>query len=255
MGDKIRLLDVTSENVTETGVFCIKNKKAPGYKTKLDWFKSKLNNGLRIKIAQDENDKQIGFIEYIPSELAWRPINASNYLFIQCIVVFDKAARSKKIGSELIKACEVDAKQQNKEGVCTMTSDGVWMANKTLFEKNGFTVADTQDRFELMYKAFSNKSHTPEFIDWTKQAKKFMGWHLFYANQCPWHIKSVKDLEKTAAMNGIDLLITKLSTPEVAQSSPSGFGTFSLVHNGKLLSDHYISSTRFKNIIKQEETI
>lgn len=255
MENNIKLLDVTSDNVAETGVFCIKNKKAPGYKAKLDWFTSKINNGLRIKIALNDLNKQIGFIEYLPSELAWRPIAASNYLFIHCIVVFDKAARNKNIGSELIKACEADAVKLNKDGICAMTSDGVWMANKSLFEKNGFILAGTLDRFELMYKPFTNKRQPPVFINWKEQAERYMGWHLFYANQCPWHIKSVKDLEKTAAMNGIELNIIKLNKPEEAQTAPSGFGTFSIIHNGKLIADHYISSTRFKNIIKQEEAL
>ena len=44
----------------------------------------------------------------------------------------------------------------------------------------------------------------------------------------------------------------KLTSPTEAQNAPSGFGTFSLIKDGKLLEDHYLSKKRFENIIKQE---
>ena len=44
----------------------------------------------------------------------------------------------------------------------------------------------------------------------------------------------------------------ELKTAAQAQQAPSLYGVFSLVHNGKLLADRYISVTRFKNIIKKE---
>mgnify|MGYP001047342271 CR=1 FL=1 len=50
---------------------------------------------------------------------------------------------------------------------------------------------------------------------------------------------------------GIDLKITKIETVEDAKNAPSGFGVYSLLHNGKLIEDHYINATRFKNIIKR----
>lgn len=35
-------------------------------------------------------------------------------------------------------------------------------------------------------------------------------------------------------------------------AAPSIYATFNLINNGKLLADHYISLTRFNNIIKKE---
>ncbi len=68
--EDIIIITVTPENVSELGIYCIKDKSSPGYKSKINWFKSKINNGLLIKIAMDRRKKQLGFIEYIPSELA-----------------------------------------------------------------------------------------------------------------------------------------------------------------------------------------
>jgi len=43
-----------------------------------------------------------------------------------------------------------------------------------------------------------------------------------------------------------------LDTPEKAQHAPSYYGVFSLVWNGRLLSDHYVSKGRFRNILREE---
>jgi GNAT superfamily N-acetyltransferase len=248
----IRIIEVTAENVSDYGVYCIKDNKSSGYKLTVYWFKSKINNGLKIQIAIDTQNKQLGFIEYMPSEFAWRPVRADNYYFVQCILLFDKSARKHGIGSALLQICEQDAGINNKFGVCAMSSDGPWMADKSLFRKNGFEIADKLDRFELMVKKFDNKNPSPHFNDWTKKQLQYKGWHLIYADQCPWHKRSVTDLKQTALNNGIKLKVKKLTNPEEAQNAPSGFGTFSLLKDGKLLADHYISSKRFENIIKQE---
>ena len=250
--DNIKILDVTKDNVADVGIYCIKDKKSPGYHAKVEWFKTKLNKGLKIKIATDNKGKQVGFIEYIPSELAWRPIKADNYLFIQCIALFVKDAKDKGIGSFLIQQCEQDAIDNQKSGICAMSSEGPWIANKSLYEKNKFTIADSLDRFELMVKSFDNRKTKPCFINWLKQQSKYIGWNLIYSDQCPWHEKSINDIQQSAADNGIELTVKKLRTPKEAQSAPSGFGTFSLIKDGKLLADHYISRTRFENILRQE---
>jgi GNAT superfamily N-acetyltransferase len=250
--DNINIVDVTVENVSKVGIYCIKDKRSPGFDAKVDWFKSKINKGLKIKIATNNVGKQIGFIEYIPSELAWRPIKADNFFFIHCIALFVKDAKGNGVGSLLIQECESDAKRDGKSGICVMSSDGPWIANKTLYEKNNFIVAEKLDRFELLVKSFDTKVRIPKFIDWTIAQKKYIGWHLVYSDQCPWHEKSITDIKQAALDHEIKLTIKKLLTPEEAQNAPSGFGTFSLIKDGKLLADHYISRTKFESIIRQE---
>lgn len=250
--NKMEIIDVTTDNVAEVGIYCIKDKKSPGYHSKVEWFKAKINKGLKIKIAIDSKGKQVGFIEYIPSELSWRPIKADNFYFIQCIALFVKDAKDKGIGSYLIQQCEQDAKNNKKYGICAMSSEGPWIANKSLYEKNKFSIADKLDRFELMVKTFDTKGTKPKFYDWTREQAKYKGWHLIYSDQCPWHEKSITDIQQSALDNGIKLEVKKLLTPKEAQNAPSGFGTFSLIKDGKLFADHYISRTRFENILKQE---
>lgn len=106
-----------------------------------------------------------------------------------------------------------------------------------------------------MVRTFNSNSPQPRFVNWKHEQHKYKGWNLIFSDQCPWHDKSVNDLKQSALDNGIELNVIKLNTPEEAQNSPSGFGTLSLIKDGKLLGDHYLSRTRFENILRQEMKI
>lgn len=247
----ITIEKLTLGNVDDLGIYCIKNKKAPGYQKKLNWFKNQIQNGLEIRIARDEQGKQLGFIEYLPAEFAWRPITAVNYYFVQCIGIFSKDAKGLGLGSQLLDVCEQDAKAKQLAGICSMSSDGSWIAKKDLFFKNGFELVDQKGRFELVAKSFRTTKTVPQLKDWQAQQQQYKGWHLLYAQQCPWHEKAIVELQQVAKAHNIQLQTKELLTAQEAQNAPSGFGTFSLMYNGKLLADHYISKRRFENILKK----
>jgi L-amino acid N-acyltransferase YncA len=247
-----KIKDVTPENVQEETLFCIKDIKKPGFNSKRIWFEKQYKLGLRMKILKDNADKMIGFIEYIPLINAWRPVTGKNYMFIHCMYVYPNKNKNKGYGSLLIKEAENAAKNQKMDGICVMTSKGAWITDKRIFENNGFIQVDQGGRFELLSKKWEPKAKEPELIDWTANQKKYRGWHLVYADQCPWHEKSAIALLNTALDFGIDLNVTKLSNANEAKDAPSGHGVFSLLHNGRLIEDHYLSATRFRNILKKE---
>ena len=77
-----RIVNVDAGNVEEQGMFCVKNKKHPGYVAKLQWLRQRLEEGLRIKLIETHDNKKAGFLEYIPGEYTWRVVNAPGYLVI-----------------------------------------------------------------------------------------------------------------------------------------------------------------------------
>ncbi|MEP1095892.1 MAG: GNAT family N-acetyltransferase [Cyclobacteriaceae bacterium] len=251
----MKIVEVTPENATKETFFCIKDTKRQGFKDKLKWFEKRRKEGLQIKILKNDEDKMIGFIEYVPAKYAWRPVDADNYMFIHCAYIYAKKERSKGYGSMLIEDAEKEAKAKGLDGLCVMTSKGGWLANKTLFEKNNFKQIETKDRFELLAKTWNNNSNKPRLLDWHSQQKKYKGWHLSYADQCPWSEKSVEAILNVAMDHEIELKVTKINTVKEAKMAPSGFGVFNLLHDGRLLEDHYISHTRFRNILKKELNI
>ena len=243
--------EVSPADAAEKGICCSKDRKSKGFNAKVSWMCKPENDGLRLILAGRPQAGIIGFAEYLPADAAWRPVLAENYMFIQCIAMYEKKSRNQGVAGAMLGLIEKKALELGMNGVCVMTSTGSWMADKSLFEKNGYQVCDALGRFELLCKTYNPEASLPELIDQTEALAQYQGWHLVYADQCPWHQKAVNDLLEAATENNIQLKVTLLETAAQARNSPTGFGTFGLIKDGKLLADHYISKTRFLNILKK----
>ena len=152
----------------------------------------------------------------------------------------------------MIRACIEEAERAGSTGVASMVSDGPWMAGKEVFLNNGFSKTAERDRFELVVYRLKKEGAEPHFRDIGGTSPGFRGLHLVYADQCPLLCKSVNDLSQMAAENGLPLRVTVLKSAREAQNAPSYYGAFSLLWNGRLLSDHYVSKGRFRNILRKE---
>ncbi len=247
----MKIITVDHSNVDQYGFFCLKNKKAEGYKAKRAWLDDRFQEGLRIKMALDEDEKPIGFLEYIPGEYAWRPVNAKGYLFIHCIFIHRKEHKGVGIGQKLLHACVDDARTGGFKGVAAFTSKDAWITSKGLYQKLDFKEVDQKGKFELMVLSFED-APLPTFRDWEKEQEKYQGLQVVFTNQCPYFSKSATDLIDEAQKRGIPMTAKLLDTTEAAQNAPSGYGTYTLLYNGKVIADKYVSRGRFKNILEKE---
>ncbi len=248
----MKILSVTPANMEEEGFFCMQNKKNNGFKAKSSWFEEQFANGLRFHLCKSSEGDRMGFVEFAPTESSWKPIDARNTLCIQCIMVYPNKFKNKGVGESLIREVEMEARRLGKAGVVVSCSDKPWIVNGSIFTKNGYRLVDKKEKYELYHKKFNPSSPDANFIDWTRNREKYQGWNLVYADQCPYHTKAGTDLAQTAKEYGVELNVTKISNSQDIKESPAGFGTFALIHDGKLLEDHYISTTRFENILKKE---
>ena len=57
------------------------------------------------------------FIEYIPAECAWNPIEAPGYMYINCLWV-SGSFKGHGYSSDLLSECIEDSKEKGKEGLC-----------------------------------------------------------------------------------------------------------------------------------------
>ena len=249
--DKVTLVRVGPENLPECGIGCLRNPENPGYGRKVTWLRERFAEGLRILMFRDERGKPLAFLEYVPGEFAWRPVDAQGWLFVHCLWVFPAGQQVGGLGSRLIRACIEEAERAGSHGVAAMVSDGPWMAGKKIFLNNGFTKTAERDRFELVVYRL-RKGAEPRFRDIDGSSARYRGLHIVYADQCPMLCKSVNDLSQMAAEYGLSLRVTVLKSAHDAQNSPSYYGSFSLLWNGRLLSDHYVSKGRFRNILHKE---
>jgi N-acetylglutamate synthase-like GNAT family acetyltransferase len=248
-----KLIDVTAENVAETGFFCYMSKpKTEGYQRKLNWLKARFAEGMRIKMFELP---QRGFIEYIPGEYAWRSVDAKGYMFIHCLWVVGKS-KGQGLGERLLKACIKDARAAGMHGVAMLTSEGNWLAGKKLLLKQGFkSIAQAPPAFDLMVMKFDAAPLPVLLNDWDKKAERYPhGFTVFRSDQCPYIDDAVKTVLETAKKLGIESRVVELNTSaEVRNLAPSPYGLFSIVYNGKLLSYHYLLEKELLKRLQEEQ--
>ena len=88
---------------------------------KKEWLKQRFEDGL-VFYRSAERGKC--FIEYIPAENAWVPIDAAGWLYISCLWV-SGSLKGHGYSSELLEECLRDAKAQGKNGVCILCAEAV----------------------------------------------------------------------------------------------------------------------------------
>jgi hypothetical protein len=238
-------------NLSDCGVGCIKNPKHEGYEPKVGWLEERFAEGLRFLLFRDGKGRPLAFLEYVPGEYAWRPVDAKGWLFVHCLWVYSKGQAVGGLGGRLIRACMEEARQAGATGVAAMVSDGPWMAGKEVFLKNGFEQIAESDRFQLIVHRLG-EGPEPRFREIGTKWSKHRGLHIVYSAQCPYLPKSVNDVSAMAGEHGLEVKVTVLKSAREAQNAPSYYGVFNLLWNGRLLSDHYVSKGRFKNILSKE---
>jgi len=253
----VEIIDTNGDNILEYGVCGYKDIRKAGYPEKIEWLKDRFLEGMKIKTLYSDKDGTQGMIEYIPSEYCWRPVEASGYMFIHCVFSgFKNIYKGKGYGSLLVGECLEDARKGNLYGVAVVTRKGPFMAGKELFVRNGFEVVDkAPPDFELLVKRFNKNALTPKFKGaWKRKLSQYSkGLTIIRADQCPYTVKNVKEISKTAEkVYGLKPNIIDLINCEEAKESPCAFGTFCIIYDGKVVAAHPISHTRFTNIINRE---
>jgi GNAT superfamily N-acetyltransferase len=252
MTNKIEICDVGPPNVSETGFFCFMSKrKSEGFRRKLDWVRARFDEGMRIKMLKLP---ERGFIEYIPGEYAWRTVNAKGFMFIHCLWVVGRS-KGKGFGAMLLDECLRDAKKAGMAGVAMVTSEGTWLAGKRLLLKQGFeAVAEAPPSFTLVVKKFKS-APSPSFPwDWEARAERFgKGLTVLRSDQCPYLEDATTTLLEAAAEKGIKGCVIEIKTAAEAQSlSPSPYGVFNVVWDGRFLSSRYLLKGEFFQMLEQE---
>lgn len=251
------LIDVDGTNFDSLPCCGIKNPAHPGRQAKCRWLQANAKFGLRAKALLAPDGEPSGYIEYIPGEFAWRGVNAKGYMFIHCVWVYFKRHHAKGWGSVMVEACLDDAREEGMRGAAVVVRDGPWLAGRRLFSANGFEPVDTAaPDYQLLVRKFNQRSANPAFKKgWDqKLARLGKGLTIICSSQCPHIARFVSDISEAAA-NEYHLVpkILNLESWRDAQNAPTPYAVFSLIYNGRLLADHQISLTRFRNIMKSLE--
>lgn len=251
----ITLIDLTPENIANYGVCGYKDvKKQVELRRKIDWCSVYYTKGLRIKALISDTGSYQGMIEYMPGEIAHRPVNANGYLFIQCVFVgFKNEFKGKGFATSLLNEVVSEARKQGSTGVAVVTRAGSFMANKNLFLKNGFRVVDTaKPDFELLVLKFDESAENPSFKPGLNENQEMYSKGLFILRspQCPYTEKNVNAILETSRNLKLKPILIELNDVGDVQNSPCAFGSFCIIFNGEIIAHHPISNTRFENLMK-----
>lgn len=250
------IIKLNSENINKEHICCaFSDKKCKaGYEMKKEWLKAELDKGY---VFRKLNERAKVFIEYCPAETAWVPIDAPNYLFINCFWVSGKY-KNKGYGKKLLDLAMDDAKSQGKDGLVTVAgkkkihfmSDTKWLINQ------GFEMKEVlPDGFCILVKKINSKGAEPKF---EKQVKNDLvesdeGLRVYYSNRCPFTDYYVETaLKESAEKRNIPLKIIKLDNMESARACPSPATIFSMFYKGKFVTTDISSclDNRFDKFVK-----
>jgi len=250
-----RLVDVDRTSFDALPCCGIKSATHPGRRAKCGWLQKNFQFGLCAKVLLDPQDEPCGYIEYLPGEFAWRGVEAGGYLFIHCLWIHSKRHQHQGWGSTMVEACLNEAEEAGMNGVAVVTREGPWLADRRLFLANGFELADTTPPdYELLIRKLKVGAADPVFKGgWDdKVARYSRGLTIIRSSQCPYIAKFAAEIAETAEQDyGIKARIVEIKTWHDAQNAPTPYAVFALIYKGRLVADHQISRTRFRNIMNQ----
>lgn len=235
-----KIITLDKSDLTKKHICCaISDKKCKdGYELKKDWLKKEFDHGYVFRRI-DARAKV--FIEYGPAELGWIPVDAPNYLLINCFWVSGQY-KGQGYGKELLRLAVEDAISQGKNGLVTVagTRKFHFMSDTKWLLKQGFeTCEQLSSGFSLLVKKINSRADSPKFKDSVKSGKcgDKDGLVVYYSNRCPfseYHVRT--SLTETAEKRNLPLKIIKLDTMEKAQAAPTPATIFSLFYNGDFVT-------------------
>ena len=175
-------IQITKENIDTEHICCAMSGKQSI--AKKEWMKQRFEEGL-VFYRSEERGKC--FIEYIPAESAWVPIEAAGYLYISCLWV-SGSMKGHGYSNDLLNKCVQDALTQGKKGICILCAEGrkrEFLADPKFLTYKGFRLADTSDcGITLLYLPLTENAELPKFKKCAKHPKaNGEGFVLYYTDQ------------------------------------------------------------------------
>ncbi|MBE6054065.1 MAG: GNAT family N-acetyltransferase [Clostridium sartagoforme] len=250
----MEIITLDNNNIDYEHICCSLSDKEGEYGVclKKKWLKERIHDGL---VFSKINVRGKAFIEYIPVENAWTPIDGENYMFINCFWVSGKF-KGQGYANKLLMECINDARKKGKNGILALSSKKKmpFLSDPDYLKYKGFKVCDTADPYyELLYLSFYNEDNLPKFKENARQGKIHeKGLILYYSDQCPYTSKYVNLVKNISIEKGIDIKVIKFESKEQAQNSPCPFTTYSLFYNGEFITNEILSEKKFNKLISEK---
>ena len=235
---------ITDDNIEKEHICCAMSGKQGVIKK--EWLKQRFKEGL-VFCRSTERGKC--FIEYIPAENAWVPIQADGYFYIDCLWV-SGSLKGHGYSNDLLEECIRDAKEQGRKGLCILSSEGESGSSsptRSYLAYKGFAVADTSEcGINLstcrLHRMQSRRGSRP--VPSTPAVEE-SGFVLYYTDQCPFTYYWVSRVEEAARAYHVPLKVIHVTSREQAQSVPAPVTTYALFKDGKFLTQSIQTDKKF----------
>ena len=271
---------VTKDNLEKEHICCaISNNKDIQVSSKKAWLADRFDEGL-VFLKSVERGKC--FIEYIPAENAWVPIDADGYMYIDCLWV-SGSFKGHGYSTDLLDACIRDSKEKGMKGLCILAASKKkpFLADPKFLKYKGFKVADEADNgIQLWYLPFEESAEVqgasqedcprdseaqgasqgtcpadaeaPAFKACAKHPHiDEKGYVLYYTSQCPFNAKYVPILEKTAEENGIPFHAIHIESRDDAQNAPTPVTNYALFFDGEYVTNEQMNDKKFLKLVSK----
>ena len=244
-------IKLTLDNLEKEHICCaISNNKDIQVASKKAWLKERIKDGL-VFLKSTERGKC--FIEYIPAENAWCPIEANDYMHINCFWV-SGSFKGHGYANDLLNACIADAKEQGKCGLTVISSPKKmpFLSDPKYLAFKGFKVADKANpNFTLMYLSFDENASVPKFKEQAKQPHiDKQGFVVYYTHGCPFTAKYVPLVQQTAKDKGIPFESVLIDSKEKAQNAPMAWTNYAVFYNGQYISNEILNEKKFLELVE-----
>ena len=249
----MELVKVTKENLEQEHICCaIANNRDCQVASKKAWLARRFDDGL-VFLKGDVRGKC--FIEYLPAERAWAPVEAEDCMYIDCLWVSGKLA-GHGYSSQLLDACIRDSREKGKRGLVILSADKKrpFLSDPGFLEHKGFQVADqTPPYFRLYWLPLGDAGTPPRFLPCVREprADKENGFTLYYTRQCPFTAKYAPLVEEAAQRRDVPFRTVRLETAEQARRAPTPFTTYSLFYNGRSVTHEILSEKKFDKLLEE----
>jgi thiol-disulfide isomerase/thioredoxin len=252
----MKIIDINKDNIHKEHICCSLSdkKEESGVQLKKEWLYCRFAEGLKFKRL---NERGKVFIEYLPAENAWIPIDANGYMVINCHWVAGKF-KGQGWGKKLLEECEKDAQGMNGIVVISSTKKKPYLSDRNFLLKNGFEVCDTAaPYFELLVKKFNNSSPLPIFC---KNAKKLtvntdLGLDIYYTAQCPFAINYTQEALLLSKSSPIPIRIHPITSKEDAQNHTCPVTSYSVFFNGKFITHEILTQAKILKLLENKKEL
>ena len=246
----MEFIRVTKENLEREHICCaISNNRDCQVAAKKAWLLERFDDGL-VFLKGDVRGKC--FIEYLPAEAAWAPIEAPGYLYVDCLWVSGQF-KGHGYSNLLLEACLADARAQGKRGLVILSSEKKrpFLADPKFLAHKGFRVCDAAEPdYTLMALPLDGAAEPPRFRARAKSPRvEQAGFALYYTHQCPYTAKYVPLLAAVAKERGVPFEAVRFESAREAQAAPAPFTAFSLFYDGVFVTHEILSEKKFEKLI------